>query len=162
MVFMPGMFTLRSPKDLLAKPQRELDRLRAAPNESDIAFNFFVTAEHIADWLHPGPQGDKAARKERERLRDADPLLAVVSHIANGSKHFDKLAVRHDSVKAAGFVVTRGVPLGRWGVRALLLQRQTLTVTLTGDAAKKYGTSTTPLQLAEKVADYWQSRPEFL
>jgi hypothetical protein len=64
---MPGVFELRSPADLLAKLGRELERLRTAPNDVDHAFNFFVTAEHMLDWLHPGNKG-KARRLRFERL----------------------------------------------------------------------------------------------
>ena len=60
-----GIFDLKTPKDLLEKLGRDLERLRAAPNDTDHAFNFFVTAEHMPDWLHPGNKG----KRDRERKR---------------------------------------------------------------------------------------------
>jgi hypothetical protein len=61
---MVGAFDLSTPRPLLAKLSRELDRLQAAPNDVDHAFNFFVTAEHMLDWLHPGHSGKAKARRE--------------------------------------------------------------------------------------------------
>lgn len=58
---MTGVFGLTAPGELLAKLSRELNRLRTAPNDVDHAFNFFVTAEHIFDWLIANPNFDDAA-----------------------------------------------------------------------------------------------------
>jgi hypothetical protein len=51
-----------------------------------------VTAEHLVDWLHPDDE------QQRKTMR-ADPRLAVVSHLANGAKHFGPLRNHHKSVK---------------------------------------------------------------
>jgi len=69
---MAGMFELRAPKDLRAKLRREYERLKSDPNDPDTAWNFFVTAEHMLDWLFPG---DKEAMR---RERDSDQLLQAV------------------------------------------------------------------------------------
>ena len=72
---MAGSFDLSTPRQLLAKLSRELDRLRTAPNDVDHAFNFFVTAEHMLDWLHPGNKG----KARREAIRKGEVMLQVVS-----------------------------------------------------------------------------------
>lgn len=77
---------LQSPIDLLGKLKWELDHLRGSPSDAYAAFNFFVTAEHMPDWL-----GDRSLRK-------ANDVLKVVSHIANGAKHFKLDPKRHKSV----------------------------------------------------------------
>lgn len=111
---MSGIFDLASPGDLLAKLQRELVRLRSAPDNVDHAFNFFTTAEHLLDWLYPGDAG----RGIRKRLREGDPLLATVSHLASGAKHFDQLSSHHRSVlvtKREGGYWAKGFwPPGFW------------------------------------------------
>jgi len=94
MTNMAGIFDLTRSSDLLQKLGRELGRLQAAPDDVDHAFNFFVTAEHLLDWLHPGDRG----KYQRKHTRDAGPMLQVVSHIANGAKHFDRLKKHHQSV----------------------------------------------------------------
>ncbi len=59
------------------------------------AFDFFVTAEHMIDWLYPGyPNNGR-----RKDLRNSEPLLLICSHIANGSKHFQASAGHHNSVE---------------------------------------------------------------
>ena len=45
-------FDLQTPKDLLRKLKREYDRWKADPLNVDLAWNFFVTAEHLPDWIY--------------------------------------------------------------------------------------------------------------
>ena len=47
-----GFFDLRSPVDLLDKMRRDFKRLRAAPKDTYAAFDFFVTASHMHEWLN--------------------------------------------------------------------------------------------------------------
>ncbi|OQW69629.1 MAG: hypothetical protein BVN34_04810 [Proteobacteria bacterium ST_bin12] len=154
---MPGLFDLETPKDLLAKLERELIKLRDEPENVDHAFNFFTTAEHILDWLYPGQGGQ--APKQREALKDNEVLLATVSHIANGAKHFDKLNKKHTSVSntehkkglwAKQFWAKNAFAKGVWAEPALL-------ITLSGEAASQFGNNITALVLAEKVYMYWSS-----
>ncbi len=73
---MKGLFELKSAKDLLKKLESDLKQFKADPNNAYVAFNFFVTAEHLPDWMHPGP--DKRATE----IRNASVLLQVCSHVA--------------------------------------------------------------------------------
>jgi hypothetical protein len=140
---MGGIFDLADPKDLLAKLGRELDRLRADPDDVDHAFNFFTTAEHMLDWLYPGNAGDS----QRKHLRSSEPILATVSHLASGAKHFDKLSSHHKSVhgtkREGGFWAK-----GFWA-------EPRLTISLSGAAANDLGATITAFALAEKVYAYW-------
>jgi hypothetical protein len=145
---MPGVFDLRSPADLLAKLGRELERLRAAPNDVDHAFNFFVTAEHMLDWRYPDPNG-KTLRKAK---RDSEPLLQLVSHLASGAKHFDNLNEHHQSVADTGLKHRHPNPMMR------RMMPSQLCVIAIGDAGAALGGSRiTALALAEKVYAYWQT-----
>jgi hypothetical protein len=68
------------------------------PMDSYAAFDFFVTAEHILDWLHPDVPGSTAAKAQREALRRQNRILAITSHIASGAKHFVAQAKHHTAV----------------------------------------------------------------
>jgi hypothetical protein len=155
---MTGAFNLSEPKHLLAKLTRELERMRSAPGDVDHAFNFFVTAEAIVDWLHPGNGG----RAQRQKLRGSDPLLGVVSHIASGAKHFDQLNPHHTSVKSTGR------RMGHWTGKRLIpsmgpddmfgVSRLVVVVSLSGPSAAKYGNQmTSAIELAEHVIGYWSA-----
>src|SRR5438105_3089567 len=87
-----GLFELQTPADLVKKLQHDLERMANSPQDQYAAFDFFVTAEHILDWIHPD---NKAAR---ESLRSSSPLLRITSHLANGGKHFQAKAAHHQSV----------------------------------------------------------------
>jgi hypothetical protein len=72
-------FGFTSPRDLLEKARRELERFKAAPS-SDHAFNFFVTVYHIRDWAKA--QGVPVAQL------DADPDFELCRLACNQGKHF--------------------------------------------------------------------------
>lgn len=92
-----GFAVLKRPADLVAKLEHDLERIRAAPEDAYPAFDFFVTAEHILDWLFPGPPGSSQSDKRKSK-RDSAKLLKITSHIANGAKHFQAQKKRHDTV----------------------------------------------------------------
>lgn len=77
---------LQSAEDLLEKLEWDLQRLEKSPSDIYAAFDFFVTAEHIPDWTK-----NKSIKKDND-------LLMVVSHVANGAKHFEVSSDRHQSV----------------------------------------------------------------
>ena len=87
-----GFFSLRTPRDLLAKLEADYLRITSAESLSVeaqyAAFDFFVTAEHLAEWSH---HATGKPRAEFTNYSDA----ALVSHIANGAKHFIVNTNRH-------------------------------------------------------------------
>jgi len=80
-----GFFSLRTPSDLLFKLEADYARLCQAEPTSKAAqyaaFDFLVTAHHLADWSAEARGG---ALKEWRSYPDA----ALLGHIANGAKHF--------------------------------------------------------------------------
>ncbi len=78
---------LQTPKNLLDKLKFDFERIKANPVDVYAAFDFFVTAEHVPDWV-----GDIS-------IKSKFPLLQVVSHIANGAKHFQATNSKHKSVE---------------------------------------------------------------
>ena len=147
---MAGVFELISPRDLLGKLGRDLKALQRSPDDCDLAFNFFVTAEHMLDWLHPG----SANRTVRQAARDGEVLLQLVSHIANGAKHFDRLSPHNRSV---GAYVLPSWRLGVWrvGVWGPGTWSGGLSIVLAGDAATAFGPRIKALDLAERTYAYW-------
>src|SRR5215210_3209748 len=91
-----GLFELQTPQDLLQKLQHDYQRLKDDPLNPYPAFDFFVTAEHMLEWVHPG----YANKQPRTNLRKSNVLLQVCSHIANGSKHFEVEAPHHKQHKS--------------------------------------------------------------
>jgi len=91
-----GFFSLRTPRDLLSKLEADFARLRAAdPISIDAqyaAFDFFVTAEHLPDWLSRSIGGSLKHHR-------AYTEYAIVSHVANGAKHFRVDTGRHTVVR---------------------------------------------------------------
>ena len=89
-----GFFSLRTPRDLLEKLENDFERLCSADPTSRqaqyAAFDFFVCAEHFADWVKNATGG--ALSKHRSYADGA-----LVSHVANGAKHFR--VDRHTEVK---------------------------------------------------------------
>jgi hypothetical protein len=71
---MPGALHLKTPRDLFANLGHDLEQLKQRPDDPYAAFNFFVTAEHILDWLHPAGRSIEPIRRA---ARDAELLLAV-------------------------------------------------------------------------------------
>jgi hypothetical protein len=92
-----GFGRLQTPRDLLQKLRHDRSRMEADPDDVYAAFDFFVTADHILDWLYPDSPG-ASQRHKRQAHRDREPLLQIVSHLANGAKHFEAVASHHTSV----------------------------------------------------------------
>ena len=125
---MGQFFRLETAQLLFEKLTRDLARLEGWPNDADMAFNFFITADAILNWLYPGPAGEQ----QREDLHN-DPLLRAVWELASGANHLE---------------------LKRGGAPP----QSVLTVELTGRATQKYGPRLSALDLARLVHAYWKTR----
>ncbi|MEO6563915.1 MAG: hypothetical protein ABIN99_12870 [Nitrosospira sp.] len=84
-----GLGELKLPADLVKKLKHDLERLKNSPQDQYAAFDFFITAEHILDWIYPNNWN------ERKKHRSSVPLLRITSHIANGAKHFEAAKKHH-------------------------------------------------------------------
>jgi hypothetical protein len=82
-----GFFELETAQDLYEKLCWEFKNLKAHPQDMRVAFNFFVTAEHIPDWLN-----SKGLKNQ--------PIPKICSNLANGAKHFHA-GEKHTAVKNA-------------------------------------------------------------
>lgn len=83
-------FDLTTPADLFHKAEYDLAALEKAPTDTYIAFNLFVTLEHLPDWL--------GQRRQLKGKGKWNAILRTVSHVASGAKHFHVNDTRHGSV----------------------------------------------------------------
>ena len=144
---MQGAFDLKTPQDWLKRLGRELEKFRAKPNDRDAAINFFVAAESMLDWKHPGDNNANA----RRTVRDSEPLLRVVWDLASLSKHLE-VRPNHDSVGDSG---TFGEFFGGSFFGGPFFGQ--LSVKLRGPAAAQLGTSVPAIDLAERAVAYWKA-----
>jgi hypothetical protein len=151
-----GFFELRSPHTLLAKLRHDLDRLSDPQQyqwQQYAAFDFFVTAEHIVDWMDPDQvANDRDAHARQKAVRESHPLLRLVSQLASGGKHFEAFAKQHQSV--AGTEVE-----GYADDYADDYFVEDLVVTLTPREATELGAPTLSIvEVAQRVIAYWTSQ----
>jgi len=148
---MSGLFSNTAPTWLVTKLERHLRTLQANPRDADTAFDFFVTAESLVDWLLPGRENKQA----RRNLYDREPLLQVVSHIASGAKHYTVEAAHHKTVRSTRR--TGGLFSGRLFAGRLhagrLFPKGGLTIELDGQPAVLYGASISAVAIAELILD---------
>jgi hypothetical protein len=154
---MAGWFGLATPCDLLRKLHSDYAAFLSEPTNAFLAFNFFVTANSLLDWVYPG-RGNPRFKD----LRDSEVLLQVCDHLACGLKHFELEDSRHKSVSKAG---RGGGFFGAdfFGSRLFAgrhFGRTSLIVRLNGDAAKALGGTIEATALARKVLDFWENRAE--
>jgi hypothetical protein len=144
-----GFGELKAPCDLVQKLEHDFSRISDTPHDQYAAFDFFVTAEHILDWIYP------TDRKTRSALRKL-PLLAVTSHIANGAKHFEATDERHQSVvdvEKSRYVKAGYVKDGYFD--------DPLLIHLSPRHQEYFGTSSIEVvTLAKKVLQYWRDNAQ--
>ena len=143
-----GFCELRTPKDLLRKLEHDFGRISDNPEDEFAAFDFFVTAEHIVDWLYP------SNRTDRENMRLNNPLVAITSHIANGAKHFVATYKHHKSV--AG--VERSKYFAEDCVEKGYVAEPILVKLSPAEAAVLGASEIEAPELALKVLNFWKSR----
>ena len=142
-----GFAELRVPLDLVRKLEYDLERILKSPQDQNAAFDFFVTAEHIVDWIHPD---DATARTT---LRSSSSLLKVTSHLANGAKHFEAKAKHHRSVtdvEKSTYVATGYIEDG--------YTEESLIVHLSAEEQQWFGNCSIEVAaLARQVYEYWKA-----
>jgi hypothetical protein len=87
-----GIFSLSTPTDLLNKARHDLERLRHNRCDTYAAFDFFVAARHLPEWLYYNDTNT------REALFAQHIELRTSRHIADGGKHFIATDRKHRQV----------------------------------------------------------------
>ncbi len=143
-----GFGPLKGPKDLLEKLRYDFERMRGSPDDEYAAFDFFVSAYHMLDWLHPCEDAGRAAEER------GSPLLQVCSHLANGAKHFQATLPKHTSIDDV-----RAEPRAfqRNAFQSDAFQVGGLVIQLDGQAANVFGSRVWAVELARQVLAHWES-----
>lgn len=144
---MGGVWNIRTSEQLLAKLEHDLERMQAAPTDARPAFDFFVTAFHLADWVHDGDEDAARAMVKGERL------LTIAGHIANKTKHFE--------LREGNWTQVEGTPIPartRPGLNGLSMSnRSGLVIRLDQDYSLKMGRRDLPaLVLAAQLLKFWR------
>ena len=148
---MIGFVDLKTPADLLTKLQHDLQAFEEHPLDTYAALNFFLTAEHLPDWWHPG----NAQHGVRKALREGNSLLQVTSHLANSAKHFHVEAKHHQSVDDSRF--GDDVFGGVYGNVLGSVYGRRIVIDLQGPVVSTLGTRIGALELARQIAAFWRA-----
>ncbi|TAH12750.1 MAG: hypothetical protein EAZ11_04595 [Curvibacter sp.] len=144
-----GFAKLRTSHDLLLKLQHDMTRISNDSSDVYAAFDFFVTAEHLVDWLHPYPNSGN----DQKALRNSNPLLKITSHLANGAKHF---AATHNRHKSVASVENDGYADDYFEDDYV---EEPIVITLTDQEADTFGCrQIDAIALARQVLAYWQEK----
>ncbi|QBQ53839.1 hypothetical protein [Nitrosococcus wardiae] len=142
-----GFFDLSTPEDLFGKLKHDFDELKSNPSNSWKAYDFFVTATHIADWIYEGNR-----RKTRE-FRGTHLILKVCDHLACSGKHFRLDNPAHRSVEKAEreyYVEPGYVESGYY--------EEPLVVTFNEAEKTEFGIkSENVVSLASRVMEFWEN-----
>lgn len=142
---MSGWFGFETSKDLLEKLERDLEKLHQDPGDADTAFNFFITAWSLIDWLYPNKP------LMRKALRQQNPILQACAHLADGSKHLQLNNPDHVSIRNTA----RGAERRAWPFQMNPGERPVsvtaLFVHLEGEPARHYGGFPSALHLARET-----------
>lgn len=109
----------------------------------------------MLDWLYPNDQA------KRKNIESSEILLQVCSHIANGAKHFEATAKKHNSVDevSPGAQHLRSNDAGN-GAVFLRSNVAGIMIDLQGDAAITLGNRIPAHDLASKILNFWKSHPD--
>jgi hypothetical protein len=150
-----GLFELRTTNHLFKKLEYDLGRLGQDRTNQYAAFDFFVTAHHMEDWVYPD-EGGKQNKGKRKQLEARSPLLQICSHIANGSKHFKATAKHHRAVKDTSL---RKGAFDSIAFASDAFDTSRLVISLDENVAKQLSLHTDEIEclvLAEKVLKFWK------
>jgi hypothetical protein len=149
-----GFFELRTPQQLLQKLRHDRARLQEHHADSYAAFDFFVTANSLIDWVWPS-----ATRRQQRANRRSDAIPRICEHLADGAKHFI-LTREHKGVAATTRLTSARSGLARSGATRSGMTVPTLVVELEPDEAEELGVRKLVgiRALADMVLLYWANR----
>jgi hypothetical protein len=132
--------------------------LKRESDNAYTAFNFFVTAEHILDWLYP----KRVNKNKREKMREGSQILKVCSHIANGAKHFEIEDKHHNSVlktEREGGYFPKNYFHKIYFAKGYFKEAR-LVVRLSGEAKKSLGATVDVVSLASQILQLWENHQD--
>ena len=140
-------FGLSSFRDLLAKLERDAQKLKSEEVNSDYFFNFVVTGYSLIDWVKHDPTVPASAKQSVQTLY-ADRWIKICGDLANASKHFS-LTSRTPLVASTD--VESGYGVGRYGMGGWGVGEQSIEITLSD------GSTFDCLRLVDDVLTTWHT-----
>ena len=139
-----GFLFLKDANSLFKKLKHDYETFKADNKDQYKAYNFFVTAEHLPDWV-----GDTT-------IKDKNPYLRIASHLATGAKHFQVTNPKKDSVHSTAIDVY--VVEGHTEEEYF---ETVLTLIITDKEAEELGiNSIAVMNLADEVISFWSKHFE--
>ena len=102
-----GIFNLKTPHQLFEKLKRDFAHVQRCPEDSDGWFNFFVTADHLADWYCGNEDAAKA-------MQQSNALLRVVHRLSINAKHYEQKPAKPGSIRLSPVANTHEAQTYRW------------------------------------------------
>lgn len=144
-----GMFWMQKPGALFNKMVADANAIAADPLNSHACFNFFVTAEHMPEWLYPGD----ANKKKRGDIK-TQPLLRICPQIANGGKHFTTDDERHNAIASTAVSEVVWINPRNPDSRASAVE---FVIHLNTEEAVVFGCTTMNVrELVKRILDFWE------
>jgi len=141
-----GFIELRNVSDYWRKLNFDYAKLKENDNDIYLAFNFFVTAYHLIDWIFEGKHS-----KERSEL-NGKSLIKICNHIVTGIKHFEPDPKRHNSVvemEKERYVEEGFVEEGFFEDPIIIYLNEKLKL--------EYGESIKVMDLAQRIMEFWKA-----
>ena len=132
-------YSFQTASDLYAKLKRDANALLGEVS-GDHAFNFFVTAYHLAEWIQKDPSVHSDV-KDRMTTASQSVPYRLCKDLANASKHF----VQRGKHEAKRTDVAQGYGAGRYGVGAYGIGEESIAIT------RKDGSQRTILEFREQI-----------
>jgi hypothetical protein len=144
-----GFFDIRDPQALFKKLHYDYQRICADPLNAFPVWDFFVTANHLVDWIWPS-----AGTAQHRQERAAETIPRICEHLANGAKHY---IVNRAHVAVAQIERTGEAFAGYRSERAE--ECDALLISLDAREAAELGLACITAQdLARRVLTYWGRR----
>ncbi|MFT7528297.1 MAG: hypothetical protein ACI9LY_003458 [Arenicella sp.] len=136
-----GFLLLSTADSLFEKVKHDYGVLQSNQLDPYSAFNFFVTAEHLPEWVG------------RRTLKYSNPYLRICSHLATGAKHYIVTQKYKTQVQSTtvDIYVEEGYVEGDYF-------EEVLTIQLSEEEAENIGAASIPiLELADKIIEFWEA-----
>ena len=142
-----GIFSLRTPDDLLRKLKHDFERVSRDPEDQYAAFDFFVTAHHLPEWMFPNDE------KRANDYRRGTPLLRLVRELGDVAKHYELTKRPATHAEVTSHIVSRyglgPIGVGHYSAGCLLVH-------LTQEGQELIGPTVLDVRgLARQVLDHY-------
>lgn len=148
-----GFINLNTELDLYKKLLWEHEQLLKEPWNTYVAFNFFVTGYHLADWMF---KGETRSDEYKNFIKDNIELF-ITSQIANGAKHFLLKNKEYDDDRRG----VSGIKKESYAEEGYVEEgyvMDELIIHLDNEAKAKFGNSIEVSDLANRLVEFYKNK----